>query len=611
MGKSKEDILILEELSVNFISKNEKVSYKVYINNLKNGEYSLIFVKYGKEFKSLLINNMMNLSEEGIFITDSKMNIIDINTSFCNFIGYKKFHFLGKRNLITEIFKIEKKIIKKIFHILLKNNYWEGELYYINKSGENYPANIKIKVIRDNKNLIKGYIGIIIDKKEQKLSEEQFEYLAYHDILTKLPNRLLLLTKLDQTLKEAKRVKHCVALLFLDLDRFKNINDSFGHSMGDELLQKVALRLIRRLRDIDVISRFGGDEFAILLPNIRFPEDAGFIAQKVIDIISEPWLLSNGIEVRVGVSIGISTFTDNSISPEEMLQFSDAALYRAKKEGGNTFVYYENEMTVAAQYKIKLESRLRRAIENKEFVIYYQPQMDIKNGNLIGAEALIRWLDPELGLIYPDVFIPIAEETGRIKELGKFVLEEVCRQGKKWEDMGFQELKLCINISAYELQYTNIVDNFSSIFKKIGFNPKNIELEITEGSLITNPEKVLNILHQLRTKGVSISIDDFGTGYSSLSYLKQFPLDVLKIDKSFIIDIPKNKDDIDITKTIIKMGEALGFKIVAEGVERKEQLDFLVENNCDYIQGYYESQAIPASKFEDTYLKIIKDEKGI
>mgnify|MGYP005995234225 FL=1 len=394
------------------------------------------------------------------------------------------------------------------------------------------------------------------------------------------------------------------ALLFLDLDRFKYVNDSFGHAMGDELLQKVALRLRNRLREVDMISRFGGDEFAILLPSVSEIEDAGIIAKKIISIINEPWLLSNKVEIRIGVSIGISIYDKNHITADEMLQFADAALYRAKEEGKGIFTYYKEEMTIKARNKIEIETQLRRACENNEFLVHYQPQIDIKTGNLLGAEALVRWNHPIKGVIYPDDFISIAEETGIIFDIGIFVLEEVCIQAKKWEkEEGLKDFKFCINISAYQLEYENIVEIFSNIINRIGYSPNNIELEITESALIKNKNKILFILHKFRTLGFKLSIDDFGTGYSSLSYLKKFPLDILKIDKSFIKDIPFDKDDMDIAIAIIQMGHALGFKVIAEGVEKKEQLDFLLENKGDYYQGYLGSKPIGANEFKNKYLK--------
>ena len=555
-------------------------------------------------FKSDLYENIFNLTNDGIIVLDKNFKIKYVNYTFCNISNYQKDELIDKYISFLMFNKNENIIYKRILKSLINNMYWQGEIWNKKKDAEEFLSLVTIKQIINNYDNNKYYVCIFADKTEKLHSEKQFEYLAYHDMLTKLPNRLLLMTQLEESLKNAKRNSIKVALLFLDLDRFKYVNDSFGHAMGDELLQKVALRLRNRLREVDMISRFGGDEFAILLPSVSEIEDAGIIAKKIISIINEPWLLSNKVEIRIGVSIGISIYDKNHITADEMLQFADAALYRAKEEGKGIFTYYKEEMTIKARNKIEIETQLRRACENNEFLIHYQPQIDIKTGNLLGAEALVRWNHPIKGVIYPDDFISIAEETGIIFDIGIFVLEEVCIQAKKWEkEEGLKDFKFCINISAYQLEYENIVEIFSNIIDRIGYSPNNIELEITESALITNKNKILFILHKFRTLGFKLSIDDFGTGYSSLSYLKKFPLDILKIDKSFIKDIPFDKDDMDIAIAIIQMGHALGFKVIAEGVEKKEQLDFLLENKGDYYQGYLGSKPIGANEFKNKYLK--------
>jgi len=559
------------------LSKNKKPFLSDFDNSINNKIYYSIF----------------ETSHDAIIITDKNKNIIDVNNSFIELTGYTKLNVLGKEASFLEM-QEEKKFY----------NENRVETFYTNIYNEKNPCLLDIKIINNSEDEIENYLIIFTDIKERKLSEQQFEFIAYHDILTELPNRLLLLLHLERFIEESKRSNLQTALLFLDLDRFKNVNDSFGHGMGDELLQKVALRLKKRLRKVDLISRLGGDEFAILLHNIK-NNDAGHIAKEIISIISEPWLLSNGIEVRIGVSIGICIYSGENMIAENMLQFSDAALYCAKAQGKNRFVYYENDMTIQARYKIELESKLRKAIERKEFKIYFQPQINILSGEIIGAEALIRWKDPVKGLILPDEFISIAEETGPIIGIGNYVLEEVCIQGKKWLEKGYKSLKLSVNISTHQLKHSDFVKTFSEIIERTGFIASNLELEITESSLITNEENVIETLHKLRFLGVQLSIDDFGTGYSSLSYLKRLPLDSLKIDKSFIKDIPILRDDMDITRAIIKMGHTLGFKITAEGVENIEQLNFLSKEGCDYFQGYFESCALPVNLFEENYLEYI------
>jgi diguanylate cyclase (GGDEF)-like protein len=403
--------------------------------------------------------------------------------------------------------------------------------------------------------------------------------------------------RLEHAIETAKRESRQLALLMLDLDRFKNVNDSFGHLVGDQLLQLVANRLTARLRDIDTVCRLGGDEFTVLLENISHPEDAARIAQEIIADLSEPWAIPNCGEVLIGVSIGISLYPQYGDTPELLLQQADTALYKAKESGRNRFAYFSHEFTLAARERIELEARLRRAIAKNELRVYYQPQIDIASGAIIGAEALVRWLDPLEGLIPPDRFIGIAEQTGLIIQIGAWVLKETCRQGKQWIDAGLKPLSLAVNISPYQLRQGNLGTSIVDILLETGFPAERLELELTESSLMERPAEIIDRLNKLRAQGIHLAIDDFGTGYSSLAYLKRFPLDVLKIDKSFIDDIPHQQDDMEIAAAIIDMGHTLGFKVLAEGVENQEQLDFLQAKGCDLYQGYLKSRPLPAEGF--------------
>jgi diguanylate cyclase (GGDEF)-like protein len=457
---------------------------------------------------------------------------------------------------------------------------------------------LNISVVHDSSGNISEYVGVFADITQLKASEAQLEFLAHHDPLTSLPNRLRLFFRLEHAIDSAKRENKRIALLMLDLDRFKDVNDSFGHTAGDQLLQLVAKRLMKRLRDVDTVCRLGGDEFTVLLEDISHPEDAARIAQAIIFDLSQPWRIPNNGEVTIGVSIGISLYPQYGDTPELLLQQADTALYKAKERGRNCFAYFSNEFTVAARERIELEARLRRAIAQDEFRIYYQPQIDIATGRIVGAEALIRWQDPQEGLIPPNRFIPVAEQTGLIMAIGAWVLKETCRQGRRWLEAGLKPFSLAVNVSPHQLKQGDINTLVADILSATRFPAKYLELELTESGLMERQSTMIDLLNNLRAQGVRLAIDDFGTGYSSLAYLNRFPLDVLKIDKSFIDDIPHQQDDMEIAATIIAMGHTLGFKVLAEGVETQEQLDFLKTKGCDLYQGYLKSHPLPAKDFE-------------
>ena len=434
------------------------------------------------------------------------------------------------------------------------------------------------------------------DITDRKHYEERLETLANYDTLTGLANRALLSSHLKSSIEKAKRNKKQISVLMFDLDRFKDVNDSFGHAAGDELLQQVAQRFDVRLRDGDIISRLGGDEFAIVLEHLNRTEDAGRIAKEMIDAQNAPYKLISGAVVHIGMSAGIVIFPEHGENASELLQHADAALYKAKGEGRGTYRYYTDELTNSARQRIEYETCLRRAVTNNEFEVYYQPQVHIATGKIVGAEALVRWNDPEKGMILPSIFIPIAEDTGLIGTIGEWVLNETCQQGKIWLDGGHR-LTLAVNLSAHQVRHQNIPAMVEAALKKSGFPADKLELELTESALMQREEETVAMLHMLRAQGIRLAIDDFGTGYSSLSYLKRFPIDVLKIDKSFVDDLPFDADDMAIVTAIIAMGTALGFQILAEGTERIEQIEFLKERGCTMYQGYYKNPPLPAEEF--------------
>ena len=544
-------------------------------------------------------------SQEGMSITDADQIILKVNKAFTRITGYSPEEVVGQTHALLNSGRQDVHFYRALQHSLKQDGYWEGEIWNRRKNGEIYPEWLSITTVSNADNRITNYVAAFTDITKDKEAEETIHNLAYYDPLTALPNRRLLWERLKHGIEVERRGGKQLALLMLDLDRFKAVNDSMGHLAGDELLQQVAARIKARLRDVDMVARLGGDEFVVLLEDITHPEDAARVAEHIVADLKKPFqLLQNnsaypelGRKVRIGASIGISLFPQHGDSPESLMDNADIALYRAKDEGRGCFAYFSEEFTVIARERIALESRLRRATEQRELCVYYQAQIDIDSGLIVGAEALVRWHDPSEGLIAPANFIPIAEETGLIVEIGAWVLRETCLQGRRWIDAGLPSLTLAVNVSPHQFRRSDISALVAEVLRETGFPPKLLELELTESGLMENEEKAVEVLNNLRAQGVRLAIDDFGTGYSSLAYLKRFPLDVLKIDKSFIDDIPSVQDDMEITATIVAMGHILGFKVLAEGVETLEQLAFLREKGCDSYQGYIKSKPLPAEEF--------------
>jgi diguanylate cyclase (GGDEF)-like protein/PAS domain S-box-containing protein len=536
-------------------------------------------------------------SAEAIMITDANCNIIRVNNAFIVISGYSEAEAIGLNPRLLSSGRQDQDFYRVMWRHIAQFGYWKGEIWNRRKNGDVYPELLGITAVKNESGEISEYIGIFSDISLLKASEAQLEFLAHNDPLTALPNRRLLFFRIDQSIHNARRENKQFALLALDLDRFKHINDSFGHLAGDQLLQQVAERLTLRLREVDTVARLGGDEFIVMLEDIANPEDAARVANEIIADFSEPWQLTPYGEVQVGVSIGISLYPQHGYTPETLLQQADTALYLAKSQGRGCFAYFTNDLTIAARERTKMEVRLRRAIVQNELRIHYQPQVDIASGRIVGAEALVRWQSPTEGLILPRRFIPLAEETGLIIAIGEWVLRETCRQGREWLDAGLPALTLAINFSPYQFRHSNIGALVTAILSETQYPAECLELELTESGLMENQDQVVELLNNLRALGVRLAIDDFGTGYSSLAYLKRFPLDVLKIDKSFIDEIPQNKDDMEIVATILAIGHTLGFKLLAEGVETVEQLEFLQAQGCDLYQGYLKSHPLLGEDF--------------
>lgn len=444
---------------------------------------------------------------------------------------------------------------------------------------------------------------IDIDLTDYKQQEAQLAFLAQYDPLTHLPNRHYFANQLDQALKVARRENLQLAVLILDLDNFKNINDSYGHKTGDLLLQRVAEKLQICCRETDSLARLGGDEFAILIEHLDTPEDAARFAQELLQNLQQPMLLEQDLELSTAASIGISLYPTHHDNVEALLQGADSALYKAKSEGRNTYYYYSDQLTAQARQRLVLESRLRQAIKKQQLRCYYQPQLDIKTGSIIGAELLLRWQDPELGFISPDLFIPLAESSGLIHLIGQQVLQQACIQGQAWLNEGLPPITLAVNVSVQQFGRGDLEQQVKMVLAESGFPARLLELEVTESALMLDEEKVVLTMQQLRETGVRLAIDDFGTGYSSLAYLQRLPLDILKVDRRFIANMTANTDDHQIAKAIVELGHTLRFEVLAEGVETAEQLALLQDMACDYYQGYYFSKAVPAEEFRRLLLQ--------
>lgn len=454
----------------------------------------------------------------------------------------------------------------------------------------------RARAIHDEQGRVQRVDGIAIDISERKEYAARIEYLADHDALTGLANRNLLTDRMNQAMAQARRNSQQVALLFLDLDRFKGVNDSFGHQLGDALLLEVAARLRQVVREGDTVARQGGDEFILLLTGVNRAEDAVAAAGKIFDVFSTPFHVE-GRELFVNTSIGITLFPDDGEDMPTLLRNADTAMYRAKEEQGNAFRFYSREMSERALERAELEGALRRALERKEFELFYQPKVDIRSRRIVGAEALIRWNHPQLGLVSPTRFIPMAEEIGLIMQIGDWVLRTACAQNKAWQEAGLTPISVAVNLSARQFGQDALVHSVARILDELQLAPHHLELELTESIVMNSAEQYVSKLRQLQDLGVQLAIDDFGTGYSSLSYLKRFPLHHLKIDQSFVRDIPSDDDDAAITSSVISLGHNLDLKVIAEGVETEEQVAFLREHNCDEMQGYYFSRPLPAHEF--------------
>jgi diguanylate cyclase (GGDEF)-like protein/PAS domain S-box-containing protein len=551
-------------------------------------------------------------SVEGVVITDPQGTIVDVNRAFSNIMGYTRDEVLGKNPRFWSSGRHSKTFFSDLWRLLTETGQWRGELWNRRKDGSVFPEWLTINDVHDARGELTHYIGIFTDISHIKKSQEQLDFLAHHDPLTKLPNRLLMLERLSHAIARAERQGILLAVLFVDLDRFKQINDSMGHPQGDLLLQHVSSRLGKEIRNDDTLARIGGDEFVLLLEGINKVDTFTHAAQKLIALFDEPFILDQQ-EVNISASIGIAIYPEDGQESTTLLRNADAAMYRAKEIGRDNYQFYTQELTKNALARVAMESRLRHALDRGELYLVYQPQVALSNGAIIGAESLLRWQSPDLGLVSPATFIPFAEESGLIHSIGQWVLSKACRQGRLWLDQGYSLEHIAVNISGMQIQRGNLVDEVTKALEESRLPPERLELEVTEGFIMEDPEFAIKQLSVLRDLGVMLSIDDFGTGYSSLSYLKRLPIDKLKIDQSFVRDIPKDQDDMAITNAVIAMGHTLGLAVIAEGIETDVQVKFLTSRGCKEGQGYLFSKPLPADEFKKLLCKQsqIDDEQSL
>jgi diguanylate cyclase (GGDEF)-like protein/PAS domain S-box-containing protein len=539
---------------------------------------------------------IFELSDEAIMITDADERIVSVNPSFARITGFAAEDVMGQSQRMFRSARHDDAFYDALWRDVLHCGRWQGEVWSRRKDGEIFPMWLSIGSVHDATGKVSHFFSIFSDITERKRSEGRIHHLAFYDGLTELPNRTLFHRLLDQALIEARRHSLHGAVLFIDLNRFKPINDTLGHGVGDQVLQEVASRLRNCLRGADVVARLGGDEFVIGLFEIAHREHAGIVAQKLLDAFATPVVI-DGMELAVGAAIGISVYPEDAFDTEKLLQLADIAMYRAKQNGPDAFAFYSEDMNQRATERLNLEAQLRRSIERNELLLYYQPKISLASGRIVGAEALVRWRHPERGMVPPGEFIPVAEETGLIVQISAWVLEEVCRQARQWKDAGMPVLRIAVNLSARDFSL-GLPQRVSALLARHGLGPDWLDLEITEGMLMNHSDKVIAMMDEIAALDVALSLDDFGTGYSSLSYLKRFPIDTLKIDRSFVINIPSDGNDCAIAGAIISMSKQLKHQVIAEGVETLDQLEFLRTLGCDEIQGYLFSAPVTPDKFE-------------
>ena len=555
-----------------------------------------VTVRKKAEDEIRLAASVFDNSLNGILIVEPDGTIRGVNHAFTEILGYSAEEVVGQLPSLMKSGHHDELFYQEMWGSLLKESKWEGEIWDRRKDGEVIPVWQSISAVRDARGEITHYIGILYDISEQKASAERIQHLAHYDVLTGLPNRALLLDRAEHAVARARRERGVFALLFLDLDRFKHINDTLGHPVGDDLLQAVAQRLQQTLREQDTVARLGGDEFIVLLEDIDNDQDARVAAEKILAAFTRPFVVGSQT-LSVGTTIGISLYPEHGEDVTSLLMHADMALYQAKEHGRGCFWFFENQLTEQTTERMHLEHDLRQAIQQGELELHYQPIYSLGDQRLVGAEALLRWHHPGRGLISPDIFIPIARDTGLIIPIGVWVLEQACQQVRSWRDQGLDLQSVAVNLSAVEIQRGDILATVSRALEQAGLPAHCLELEITESEVMRHTERDLQQLQALHDMGVELAIDDFGTGQYSLGYLKNLPINKIKIDRSFVEDTGDDASGAAITRAILGLGQGLNMTVVAEGVETQGQEQFLRKLNCDQVQGFRYNRPMDATAF--------------
>ncbi|MHC8322965.1 phosphodiesterase DibA [Pseudomonas sp. GB2N2] len=540
---------------------------------------------------------VFDCTREGVLVTNGKGVIVHVNRAFIEITGYQREEVLGQQPSLFKSGRHPVAFYQAMFATLKNGGEWSGEIWNRRKSGEIYPQWQTIRVIHDDQGRLSHYVAVFSDISAIKDSEHELKYLAHHDPLTDLPNRLLFTDRAHQALASAQIHKRSCALLMIDLDHFKMINDSLGHTIGDQLLKAVAKRLKAMFGPGITLARLGGDEFAVLAESCPQLVHAAALAQRVVEGLKKPFVI-DGHRLFINASIGISLFPGDAVSAEQLLRNADSALFKAKSAGRDGYALYTEALTAHAQQRVETASELRRALEHQELRVFYQPVHDLKSRGLVGVEALVRWDHPQRGLVSPAEFIPIAERTGLIAEIDAWVMRQACQQMCQWQQAGVVLSFVAVNVSSRLFARRELYEQVAQVLHETGLDPACLELEVTESAVMDDPEVALEQMHHLRELGVQLAIDDFGTGYSSLLRLKRLPVQKLKIDQGFVAGLPWDEDDGAIVRVIIALAQSMGMQVHAEGIEQVEQASFLLEQGCDLGQGYWFGRPVPAEQLD-------------
>ncbi|HUN25442.1 MAG TPA: bifunctional diguanylate cyclase/phosphodiesterase [Steroidobacteraceae bacterium] len=556
-----------------------------------------VTARLGAEQQLRLWSTVLSHSVEGIFICDREQRILQVNSAFERITGYGADEAVGKTPRLLQSGRQGPEFYSALWSAVSATGSWSGEIWNRRKNGEVYLEWLSISAVCSADGSVAHFLGVFSDITERKSAEERVAHLARFDALTDLPNRTLLTDRLEQAVKSAQRAGTRVGVAFIDLDRFKEVNDSLGHNAGDVLLQELAGRLTRAVREVDTVARMGGDEFVVVLQNLQDAEDATACVNGLLQSLRRPVTLE-GHEITVTASVGISMFPDDAENAQELLRNADAAMYQAKGDGRDGFHFYTGTLNRRALNMLSMENALRRALDRQEFVLHYQPQVRVATGELIGAEALIRWNHPERGLVMPGTFIPIAEERGLIRAIDEWVFGEAIRQLGEWQSRGFRSVPLALNVSTVPFHEKDFVERVARTMAACGVGADRLELELTESLMMRDVDASVAVMKRLHAMGIRLSIDDFGTGYSSLNYLRRLPIHKIKIDQSFVKEMLVHADGCRLVDGILGLAKSLGLTVVAEGVESNEQLRLLGARDCDEAQGFLFSPAVPVTDFE-------------